>query len=113
MTYLSRQDTFAKRADPALILVGCQRVISLAMPYPAPQAPLNATPPGQGRISAYARTRDYHETLWEKLGQLEAFIIDRTRGAAQGYILCLIRARSSSAGMLPWLASAFLGKTPA
>jgi epoxyqueuosine reductase len=83
MGYLSRQDTLAKRADPALILAGCQRVISLAMPYPAPQAPLNSTPPGKGRISAYARTRDYHETLWEKLGQLKAFIIARTNGAAQ------------------------------
>lgn len=83
MAYLFRQDTLAKRADPGLILAGCQRVISLAMPYQTPQAPLNSTPPGQGRISAYARTRDYHETLWEKLGDLEAFIIDRTGGTAQ------------------------------
>ena len=81
--YLSRQDTLAKRADPGLILTGCQRVISLAMPYPAPQAPLNPAPPGQGRISAYARTRDYHETLWEKLGELEDFISDRTRSTAK------------------------------
>jgi epoxyqueuosine reductase len=83
MGYLSRPDTLAKRADPGLILKGCQRVISLAMPYPAPQAPLNSTPPGMGRISAYARLSDYHETLWEALGKLEAFIIDRSGGAAQ------------------------------
>ena len=82
MGYLSRQDTLAKRADPGLILAGCQRVISLAMPYPAPQAPLNPSTPGLGRISAYARTRDYHETLWENLGELEAFIIDRSGGTA-------------------------------
>jgi epoxyqueuosine reductase len=83
MGYLSRPDTLAKRADPGLILPGCQRVISLAMPYSAPQAPLNTTPPGKGRISAYARTRDYHETLWEKLAELEAFIIDRSMETAR------------------------------
>jgi epoxyqueuosine reductase len=83
MGYLSRPDTLAKRADPGLILPGCQCVISLAMSYPAPQAPHNAASPGMGRISAYARTRDYHETLWEKLGELEAFISDRTEGTAK------------------------------
>jgi epoxyqueuosine reductase len=83
MGYLSRPDTLAKRADPGLILPGCQRIISLAMPYPAPQAPLNSTSPGKGRISTYARTRDYHETLWEALGKLEAFIIDRSVGTAR------------------------------
>jgi epoxyqueuosine reductase len=83
MGYLSRPDTLAKREDPGLILAGCQRVISLAIPYPAPQAPLNPSPSGHGRLSAYARTRDYHETLSEKLGELEAFIIERTGGTAQ------------------------------
>ena len=74
MDYLAREDTLAKRADPRLILEGCQRVICLAMPYMRPQTDLESVPPGQGRISNYAATQDYHQVIWAKLSQLEAFI---------------------------------------
>jgi epoxyqueuosine reductase len=83
MGYLSRSDALAKRADPGLILEGCQRVICLAMPYQRPQTPVQQTQSGFGRVSAYARTRDYHETLWEKLTQLEDFIQTRSGGNAR------------------------------
>lgn len=81
MGYLARPDTLAKRADPGLILPKCQRVICLAMPYAPPQAELSETPPGHGRISAYARTADYHEIIQEKLRELESFIHTRTEEA--------------------------------
>ncbi|MFU8827162.1 MAG: tRNA epoxyqueuosine(34) reductase QueG [Brevefilum sp.] len=74
MGYLARPDTLAKRADPSLILAGCQRVICMAMPYDPPHAPPGETRPGWGRISAYARTTDYHLTIQDKLYALEAFI---------------------------------------
>jgi len=83
MDYLAREDTLAKRADPRLILEGCQRVICLAMPYMRPQTDLESVPPGQGRISNYAATQDYHQVIWAKLSQLEAFIQANTPEEAQ------------------------------
>ena len=74
MGYLARTDTLAKRGDPGLILAGCQRVMCLAMPYNPPHAPVDETRPGYGRISAYARTTDYHLIIQEKLNALESFI---------------------------------------
>jgi epoxyqueuosine reductase len=71
MHYLARPDTLAKRADPELILAGCQRVICLAIPYNPPITPQNTTTFGYGRISAYARTRDYHLVIADKLNHLE------------------------------------------
>ncbi len=76
MGYLAREDTLAKRADPALILEGCQRVICLTIPYEAPQAGLETTFLGKGRVSAYAVTQDYHQVVWKKLRQLESFIAE-------------------------------------
>lgn len=83
MAYLARPDTLAKRADPGLILDGCQKVISLAIPYQPPESPLNETPPGHGRIAAYALTRDYHHIIWEKLSQLEDYVQIQSTGIAQ------------------------------
>jgi len=74
MDYLARQDTLAKRHDPGLILEGCQRVICLALPYARPKSSLDDCPPGTGKISAYAITRDYHEIIWDRLDRLESFI---------------------------------------
>jgi len=83
MGYLAREDTLAKRADPRLILEGCQRVICLVMPYERPETGLENAPPGKGRISAYAVTKDYHEIIWKKLSQLEAFIDANTHDTVQ------------------------------
>ena len=74
MDYLSRPDTLAKRSNPQLILEKCQSVICLALPYHRPIAPLEENHPGQGRVSAYARTEDYHHIIWDRLDQLETFI---------------------------------------
>jgi epoxyqueuosine reductase len=79
MDYLSREDTVAKRGDPRLILEGCQRIICLAMPYHRPQTGVVPAPKGEGRISAYAVTQDYHQVIWKKLSLLEAFIQSETK----------------------------------
>lgn len=83
MAYLARPDTLDKRADPGLILDSCQRVISLAIAYQPPEAPLHETPPGYGRIATYARSRDYHHIIWEKLSQLEDYVQTQSGGIAQ------------------------------
>jgi epoxyqueuosine reductase len=74
MGYLARPDTLEKRANPQKILEGCQRVISLAIPYQRPQNPLGHCPPGRGRLSNYAVTQDYHNIIWGKLAELEDYI---------------------------------------
>ncbi len=75
MEYLARKDAVAKRGDPQLILPECRTIISLAMPYHPPEDSASSGPSsGKGRISAYARTTDYHEVIWKKLSQFEAYI---------------------------------------
>lgn len=74
MTYLAREDTLQKRRNPELILEGCNRIISLAMPYRPAQKSLTPGPEGFGRVSTYARTEDYHEQIWQKLDELEAYV---------------------------------------
>jgi epoxyqueuosine reductase len=104
MGYLARPDTLAKRGNPQEILEGCQRIISLAMPYRRPQNPLGDCPPGMGRISNYALTQDYHDLIWKKLDQLENFI-HREVGEAvktRSYVdtgPILERSYASSAGL--------------
>ncbi|MFA7407541.1 MAG: tRNA epoxyqueuosine(34) reductase QueG [Anaerolineaceae bacterium] len=83
MHYLAREDTLAKRADPSLVLEGCQRVICLAMPYTPPQSSLTAITPGFGRVSAYARTADYHQVIQKKLVELEDLICSHADGAVK------------------------------
>lgn len=70
MDWLSRDPQ--KRTDPALVLEGCQTVISVAMNYFTPQQ--HAHDPVAARISRYAWGDDYHEILIERLEQLEQFI---------------------------------------
>lgn len=74
MAYLSRPDAVAKRGDPGLIEPEVRRVLSLALPYRRPADDPAPQETGFGRISAYARTGDYHDVIWKKLDQLETFI---------------------------------------
>jgi len=83
MNYLSRPDAVAKRGNPQQVLAGCRRIISLVMPYQPPQHALEPVPPGKGRISAYARTRDYHDLILDKLKQLENAIRVLVEGEIQ------------------------------
>lgn len=83
MDYLSRQDAVEKRGDPQQILAGCRRVISLVLPYQHPQQSLDSILPGKGKISAYARTKDYHDLIRDKLQQLENAIREYAEGEVQ------------------------------
>ena len=83
MDYLSRTNAVKKRGDPQQVLKGCKCIISLTMPYPHPQCSLSDAPSGMGRVSAYARSRDYHEIIWEKLAVLEDAIRGRAKEEVQ------------------------------
>ncbi len=104
MAYLARQDTLEKRGDPSLILEGCQSIICLAVSYNQPETTLRAALPGEGRISSYARTQDYHEQIMDMLKQLESFIHSRVGSESQlkSYVdtgPVLERAFASQAGL--------------
>ena len=71
MGYLRRHA--ALKADPTRWAQGARSVICLAARYPAgTEAPPDGRP--RGRISRYARARDYHDVLAERL---EAVINER------------------------------------
>jgi epoxyqueuosine reductase len=98
MAYLER--TAPKRVDPQQVLMGAKSIITLAASYHHPNAPTAPAPsdlglrgataphhqagPGNdksqmangkfGLIARYARYRDYHEVLGERLTQLTEFV---------------------------------------
>jgi epoxyqueuosine reductase len=71
MAYLARQEP--KRLDPQLILPGARSLLSLAASYYLPATEAGA-PEGQatGLVACYARFRDYHDVLGERLKTLAA-----------------------------------------
>jgi len=64
--------TAAKRQNPALLLPGIRAIVSLGMNYYTDDRPDDA--PGHGRIARYARGKDYHHVLGERLESLAAFL---------------------------------------
>jgi epoxyqueuosine reductase len=71
MAYLADESARARRADPRLILPECQSILVLGTPYSPPQ--LSRRKQG-GQIAAYARGKDYHLVLPERMKQLVEFI---------------------------------------
>ena len=69
MAYLAAERSLERRADPRRILPECRSVLVLGLRYPNP-AP--ETPPGHGRIAAYAWGPDYHDLLPPRLQALAA-----------------------------------------
>ena len=72
MAYLER--TAPKRGDPQQVLPGARSIITLAASYHNAncQSPIvNRT---SGLIARYARYRDYHDVLGERLKQLAGFV---------------------------------------
>ncbi|HKS36789.1 MAG TPA: tRNA epoxyqueuosine(34) reductase QueG [Verrucomicrobiae bacterium] len=72
MAYLER--TAPKRADPQKVLPGARSTLCLAASYAAspPSAPPVRRSPGV--VARYARYRDYHDVLGEKLKALVEFV---------------------------------------
>jgi epoxyqueuosine reductase len=90
MAYLTTERARQFRASPALVLEGCQSVISLGIPYHFIPGETNvATTWGQakamptGRIAAYAWGSDYHNILPGRLQALASFISDRCNASCR------------------------------
>lgn len=64
----------AKRADPRLVLPGCQSIVVVGLNYLTDHRADER--PGHGRIARYAWGRDYHKVFWDRLKQLEQQIRD-------------------------------------
>jgi epoxyqueuosine reductase len=108
MLYLHRQEP--KRGDLSLVLPGVRSVVCVAFNYspengppapilgsntesrcsplaPAPQNWGGGASPLTGPVARYARFDDYHETLWERLNSLLAFIQSQVP-TANGKVYC-------------------------
>jgi epoxyqueuosine reductase len=70
MAWMAR--TPEKRADPRLVLPGCHSIISVGVNYLTEHRADER--PGYGRIARYAWGKDYHNTLGDRLEQLEHHI---------------------------------------
>jgi epoxyqueuosine reductase len=70
MTWMAR--TAGKRSNPALVLPGVRSIVSVGMNYYTTDEPNDD--PGHGRIARYARGKDYHRVLTDRLELLAAFI---------------------------------------
>jgi epoxyqueuosine reductase len=76
MGYLARNAQ--KRIDPQHVLPGAKSIITLAvsyLPQSAPDTP-QPVPHTAGFIARYARFRDYHDVIGERLKELTAFVND-------------------------------------
>lgn len=73
MDYLDRHKEV--RSHPARLLDGVRSVVMASVVYG--QASPKAGQEGRGKVARYARGRDYHRVLWDKLGALLGWL--RTR----------------------------------
>ncbi len=86
MLYLHRQEP--KRGDLQQVLPGAKSVVCVALNYAEPTSLLR----GEvgclpGTVARYARFDDYHDTLWQRLEQLLAFI-QQQEPKASGKVYC-------------------------
>jgi len=83
MNYLAaRRETYG---NPSLILPNARSLIMLGFPYD--NVPQSAPLPGFGTISRYARGRDYHHVIRQRLKQLEEMLIAECPGkSARGVV---------------------------
>ena len=87
MSYLAKETSRQRRADPAQILPDCRSILVLGMRYSVGQTDpaaanrepnsTNSGPPG--RVAAYAWGADYHEILPPRLHSLLTFIENRMK----------------------------------
>lgn len=77
MAYLSSDRSRQRRADPGLILPGCQSILVFGIRYAASDREVPGKPPATepvGKSAAYAWGEDYHEIIPDRLAQLIAHI---------------------------------------
>ncbi len=88
MLYLQRQEP--KRGDLGLVLPGVQSVVCVALNYAPADGHGDTTALEttlQGTVARYARFDDYHDLLWQRLGELLAFIQTLSPGT-EGKVYC-------------------------
>ena len=68
--YLSREDLFAKRGNPCMLMPDCKSIICLAFPYPIVNTSIESGPYGQ--VAAYATIPDYHEEIPHRIAEFMA-----------------------------------------
>lgn len=74
MHYLASEHARTRRADPLLILPGCQSIIVLATNYYQGEPPAAEPGPPRAKVARYAWNEDYHHTLLVRMRALHAFI---------------------------------------
>jgi epoxyqueuosine reductase len=72
MGYLQRNAH--KRIDPSQVLAGAKTIVTLLVSYARPSAADSPSADAAGQIARYARFRDYHDVLGERLKSLAAFV---------------------------------------
>lgn len=80
MSYLARETSRYRRADPRQVLPECLAILVLGMRYAAPQPDLTDDEPDvnpAGRVAAYAWGADYHDIMLPRLRALASFIEDK------------------------------------
>jgi epoxyqueuosine reductase len=82
--YAGEMHYLANRAEaythPRHVLDGARSLLVLGFPYRTAEPA--ASQPARGRVARYAWGEDYHEVLWQKLKELERFMLVREPQAA-------------------------------
>ena len=92
------------RSDPARLLPGCRSVVAVALNY-GPGTDATGGPDGRGQVARYARGRDYHKVLGEKLKRLATWLSETSGLPARSFVdtgPVLERAWAERAG-LGWI----------
>lgn len=78
-----------KRANPALLVDGTQSIISVRLDYLVEPPPRRAVPdneqPNHGIVARYARGRDYHKTMRQRLKTLATRLQDKLKADYPAY----------------------------
>lgn len=74
MKYMKQ--SLEKRLNPQKLLPNAKSIICVAINYYTQDAKINSQ--FIGKISRYARGDDYHKVIFDKLSELENFIIEKT-----------------------------------
>jgi epoxyqueuosine reductase len=73
------------RSDPRKLMPGCRSVVSLAANY-GPGAETAALAPGRSKVALYARRRDYHGVLRQRLRRLAAWLEEASGHPARTFV---------------------------
>ncbi len=80
MEYLATERSRSRRADPRQVLPECKSILVLATPYTPPFPFMGERLGERGQIAAYARSKDYHDVLPDRMKELVEFIEGQVGG---------------------------------